>query len=242
MALFTINGSNSATRGNITYLKDSKSSSRQELKGGLEINGPSAPEEFKPTFYTDMEKTRPLDQRDSNTPNIDVNSKDTNTNKGDSKDSSNVAQKNQKAQAAIAGAKFFANVMNIQSQYNNITAAASSNIFLAHQSANDAISRGKQQALQLETQGRDQGDMAKISAAAQGQDVQGAGVGRLVAGQEAAGIYNAMVAEINASREALGFEQEVIRYQGQIDQAKIQKNMGYFNSALQLGASIAPLG
>jgi hypothetical protein len=248
MAVFTINGSNSASRGRspaqeVPILNDS------------ELNNPimSAPitvnadfkNEFQPTFYADTAgkvKPEPATPIEVNVfdPPREVSAADRSANAGEK--TADIMEKNQKAQAALAGARFFTGVMNAQSQYNNISAKASNNIFLAHQSASDAISRGKQQALQLEGQGRARGDQATLAMAAQGQDVLGDGVGRIVAGQEAVGYYNSMIAEINAGREALGFEQEAIQYQGQIEQAKIQRNFGFLNSALQFGASTIPLG
>lgn len=153
-----------------------------------------------------------------------------------------ILENRQNAQVAIAGARLFANVMNAQSQYATIAQNSRTNIFLANQSAADAISRGKQQSLAAESQGRSQGDMAKLALAAQGQDVQGAGVGKIVAGQEAVGIYNGMIAEMNASREALGYEQEAIQYMGRIEQAEIQRNFSILSSGLQFGASTIPLG
>lgn len=159
-----------------------------------------------------------------------------------SQTTADILKENQKRQLAVAGARFFANVMNAQSQYTAISEQARTNIFLANQSAADAIARGKQASLQLEQRGRQMGENAKLAAAAQGQDVKGAGVDKLVAGQESVGIYNAMIAEMNANREALGFEQEAIQYMGQIEQAEIQRNFSILSGALQFGASAIPLG
>lgn len=148
-------------------------------------------------------------------------------------------ERNRKGQVSLAAANFFVDVMNANSRFKSIKGQANTNIFLAHQSAADALSRGRQRSFQLEEQGRTAAESAAVGLAAQGQDVQGAGVSRVEGSLEIAGIYNGMIAEINASREALGFEQEITQYQSQIESAELQRDMDILSSGLNLGANFA---
>ena len=146
------------------------------------------------------------------------------------------------SQKALAGAQLFQNVMNAQNQYAAINESAKANIYLANLAVADAKSRGSQQALQSISQGRRAGDEAKLLMAAQGQDVTDSNVQSIIAGQEAVGVYDAMLAEINASREMLGYELEITEYERQQRDAKYNRNMQIFNSFLSFGAQTMPLG
>lgn len=143
-------------------------------------------------------------------------------------------------QIALAGAELFINVMNANSQYNAIEGQAKMNIFLATQSASDAISRGAGRSLARKQEGKRAGEASLASLAAQGIDVSSAGAQRASASQEAVGIYNGMLEEINASREALGFEQQIVQFNFDIDQADIQRDSAIIGSVLDFGASVAP--
>jgi len=149
------------------------------------------------------------------------------------------AERNRKAQQAVASVGFVVDVINANSKFNNIKSKAVTNIFLAKQSVADAISRGKQQAFQLRESARTEGEKVALSLAAQGQDVSGASVQKAVGSFEVSGIYNSMIAEINASREALGFEQEISQYEGLIDQAETQRDFEILGSGLNFEAKSA---
>lgn len=209
---------------------------------GIEGTFTAPQDDFRPEFFVPEQPRSPISVNVFNPAREDIPLSDGTLTERNIDRQTEIMENRNKAQAAIAGARFFTDVMNAQSQYIAVSEKAKTNIFLAHQSAADAISQGKQAALQLESQGRQRGDSAKLAMAAQGQDVQGEGVERVVEGQEAVGVYNAMIAEINASRQALGFEQEAVQYESQIEMAELQRNYSIFSSALNFGASAAMLG
>jgi negative regulator of replication initiation len=97
-------------------------------------------------------------------------------------------------------------------------------------------------ASQAQSQGRAASDQAILAMAAQGQDVSSAGVQRIAGSYEAISEQNAMQLEINAMREALGFELEVVNYNFQKNSAKINRDMTILSSALNFGAKAYGLG
>ena len=140
---------------------------------------------------------------------------------------------------AFAGAKLFLDVMNAKSQYDAVDGQSKLNIYQANISASDAISRGAGRALERKQEGKREGQSALVALAAQGIDVDSSGAQRVVASQEAVGIYNGMLEEINASREALGFELQKVQFGFQRDQAKIQRDTAIIGSSLEFGATAA---
>lgn len=142
-------------------------------------------------------------------------------------------------QTGLAGAKFMLEVVNAQSQYQTIKGQASLNIMQARNSAADALNRGRQAQSDAQSEGYQAGQESLLSAAAQGQDVNGAGAGKIQASYEAMGIYNGMREEINSMREALGLELEEINYDYQVGQADIQRTNSMIGSALSFGATAA---
>jgi hypothetical protein len=147
-----------------------------------------------------------------------------------------------KAELALSGAKFAADIMNAQLQYNQIVGQAQFNIQMARNQAKDSLYRGRLAASQAQSQGRAASDQAILAMAAQGQDVSSAGVQRIAGSYEAISEQNAMQLEINAMREALGFELEVVNYNFQKNSAKINRDMTILSSALNFGAKAYGLG
>lgn len=143
---------------------------------------------------------------------------------------------NAKAQLALAGAQFAIDVFNAQNQYQQTTGVAQFNIMQARNQAADAIFRGREAGFQRQLEGVKAGESALLAMAAQGQSVTGAGVQRIQGSLEAIGIENSMREEINAIREALGFELEEVKYGYEMDMAKINRDMSMISSGLEFGA------
>jgi hypothetical protein len=138
----------------------------------------------------------------------------------------------------FAGTNLFIDVLNANSAYNAVSGQAKMNMFLAHQGAQDAIARGATKSNLASSRGYQEGENSLAYLAAQGLDINSAGAGRVQASQEAIGIYNGMLEEINASREALGFEQEIVQLNYDIAQAKIEKDYAIMGAYLNFGSSV----
>jgi hypothetical protein len=143
----------------------------------------------------------------------------------------------QKGKLALAGAQFGLDIMNATTQYRNVEGATRFNILQSKNQAADAIYRGRQAGMAETSAARSQAEDATLAMAAQGQDVQGAGVSKIVNSYEAIGAQNAALAESNAMREALGFELEQVSQNYQLDIAKINRNQQYISAGLNLAAS-----
>lgn len=130
------------------------------------------------------------------------------------------------------------NIINAQSQYNQIEAKARLNIQLAGHQAAEAISIGKEQALREESKGISRGKSALLAAAVQGQDVSGALATSLQRNEEIFGAANAMQAEVNSIRQAFGYRAQQIQYQSEVSQAKSARNSAVATSVLQGGLSV----
>ena len=139
----------------------------------------------------------------------------------------------------LAGAQFGLDIMNASTQYRNIEGAARFSIMQSKNQAADALYRGRQAALDTQLEGVEQGQDAVLALAAQGQDVQGTGVQRIVRSYEAIAEQNAAIVEANAMREALGFELEQVATDYQLETARINRNQQYISSALNFGAQAA---
>ncbi len=139
----------------------------------------------------------------------------------------------------LAGAQFGLDIMNASTQYRNVEGQARFAIMQSKNQAADALYRGRQAALETQSQGTAQGEEALLALAAQGQDVQGSGVQRVVRSYEAIAEQNAAVVEANAMREALGFELDQIATDYQLENARINRNQQYISSAFTLGAQAA---
>jgi hypothetical protein len=137
----------------------------------------------------------------------------------------------------LAGAQFSLDLLNANSAYNTAKGQASLNIIQSRNQAADAIFRGRQAQLDAQSEGYQAGQSALLSAAAQGQDIQGAGVEKIQGSLEAIGIMNGMREEINSMREALGFKLEEVNYDYQVAQAGQAKKNAIIGSALNFGAS-----
>lgn len=142
-----------------------------------------------------------------------------------------------KEKLALEGARAGIQIFNAMSQYNRISAGARSNILQLENQIGDAKSRGQGRALSAQLDGEEAADQAVMSLVAQGQSATGAGTQRVKSSYEAVGLYNAMIEEINMSREIYGFELEQIQQELATDQAEIQRNVSVISSAVQFGAS-----
>jgi hypothetical protein len=147
-----------------------------------------------------------------------------------------------RAQLALAGASFFADVLNANSAYATVQGQAQMNILQARNQAADAISRGRQAQLDAQSEGYQAGQSALLAMAAQGQDIQGAGVEKIQGSYEAMGIMNGMREEINSMREALGFKLEEVNYDYQVAQAGIGRKNAIIGSALNFAAAAGTSG
>lgn len=142
-------------------------------------------------------------------------------------------------QTGLAGAKFMLEVVNAQSAYQTLKGQASLNIMQARNSAADALNRGRQAQMDAQSEGYNAGQESLLAAAAQGQDVNGAGADKVRGSYEAMGVMNGMKEEINSMREALGFELEEVNYDYQVAQAGIQRTNSMIGSALGFASSAA---
>lgn len=147
-----------------------------------------------------------------------------------------VSLSNRQLNALQSGAQFFADVFNAQSAYFATTSQARLNIIQARNQAADALYRGRQAQLAAQSEGRQAGETALLAMAVQGQDVSGAAAGKIQASYEAMGVFNGMQEEINAIREALGFQLEEVAYNYQMRNAEIARNTAILGSAIQAGA------
>jgi len=142
------------------------------------------------------------------------------------------------AKTALSGAQFMVDVYNANNAYTQVAATAQLNILQARNQQADALYRGRQAALDAQSEGYQAGQSALLNAAAQGQDVNGAQTQKIQGSYEAIGYYNAAQEEINSMREALGYELEEVNYGYQVRAAEINKNYAVLGSALQFGASV----
>jgi hypothetical protein len=145
--------------------------------------------------------------------------------------------KTRRLEAGIAGARFFADVLNANSAYNALAGQAQLNIVQARNQAADALYRGRQAQMEAQSEGRQAGESAILAMAAQGQDVSGSAVQKIQGSYEAVGVFNGMREEINSIREALGYQLEETAYNYQVRNADIARQSAILGSALNLGAS-----
>lgn len=143
-----------------------------------------------------------------------------------------------RAQQMLAAGGFLIDVMNANNAYQNAVGEARINIMLARNSANDAISRGRQAALDRQLEGYQAGQDATLAMAAQGQDVTGAGVSKVQGSYEAMGYFNAAREEINSFREALGYELEIVSYEYQSEVAGYNRDVAIWGSALKTAVTM----
>jgi hypothetical protein len=152
----------------------------------------------------------------------------------------------QKGQMAVAAVGFVVDVMNANNAYENAKGQAQINIMLARNSANDAIYRGHQAALDRQSEGFNAGNDAALAMAAQGQDVRGQATQKLVGSYNAVGYENAAREEMNSIREAMGYQLEEVQYEYQGRMAGINRDVAIWgaglNAAAQIGASAAMMG
>ena len=140
-------------------------------------------------------------------------------------------------QLMLAGAQFGLDVFNANSAYSAAKGQAALNIIQSRNQAADSLFRGRQAQADAQSEGVQAGQSALLAMAAQGQDLQGAGVEKIQGSLEAMGIMNGMREEVNAMREALGFKLEEINYDYQLVQAGQARNNAIIGSALNLAAS-----
>lgn len=140
-------------------------------------------------------------------------------------------------QTAVAGAKLFGEVLNAQSAYNNLKGTVALNMLQIRNQHADALSRGRQAQLDRQSEGYNAGQSAALQMAAQGQDVNGSGVGKIQGSYEAMGVYNGMREEMNSIREAMGYELEESNLKYQLKSAALNKDLSMISSALNFGAS-----
>lgn len=136
-----------------------------------------------------------------------------------------------------SGAQFFADVFNANSAYAAASGEAQLNIIQARNQAADALYRGRQARTEAESEGRAAGESALLAMAVQGQDVGGAAVQKIQGSYEAMGIFNGMREEINAIREALGYELQEVAYDYQTRNAAIARDSAIIGSGLSMIAS-----
>ena len=147
------------------------------------------------------------------------------------------AESEKNSKMFLAAANFGLSVFNANSAYGAIQSASQLNILEARRLAGDAITRGKQRALEAQVEGEQVGKQALLSLAAQGQDVQGAAVQKVQGSFEDIGLYNALQEETNAITESLGFDLEEVSIGFQLDQAEIARDTSIISAGLNLGAS-----
>lgn len=145
------------------------------------------------------------------------------------------------AKMGLLGAKFAMDYFNAQSQYDHLSAKAATNIFLARQQASDIMTRGKEAAFKLQNLGQQRSDKAAVELAAQGIDLSSSGAQRILESQESIGLMNAMIAEINASKDALALDFEIAQLDASIDRAKLERDLSIASSALNFGIGAAGL-
>jgi hypothetical protein len=150
--------------------------------------------------------------------------------------------KDRQLNAIMAGARFFADVLNANSAYNAASGQAQLNILQARNQAADALYRGRQARIEAESEGRQAGESALLAMAIQGQDVSGSAVQKIQGSYEAMGVFNGMREEINAVREALGYELQEVAYDYQIRNAEIARNSAIIGSGLNFAASSVGTG
>ena len=144
---------------------------------------------------------------------------------------------NQKAQAVAGGIKGFADIMNAQSAYAAADANAQLKIMMVDRAIGDAETRGKSEQLAARGQASQAADSAAISMAAQGQDVNSAGVGAIKGAFLAQGEYQALISEINTAREVMGLQTEQVNLEFQRKSAENQRDAAVIGSLLNMGAS-----
>lgn len=139
--------------------------------------------------------------------------------------------------AISAGAEFFADVFNANSAYNAASGEAQLNIIQARNQGADALYRGRQARVEAESEGRQTGEDALLAMALQGQDVSGSAVQKIQGSYEAVGVFNGMREEINAVREALGYELQEVAYNYRVRNVEIARTSAIIGSAINAGAS-----
>lgn len=144
-----------------------------------------------------------------------------------------------KLKAGIQAAKFGADILNANANYNETIATSRANIAIAQNNINDAIYRGREAQLARESEGIRAAGQASLGLAAQGIDVNGA-LGQQIAGSfEAVGALNGAKELINSYREALGYEIQQVNDEYAMEMAGINRDTQYFNAALNFGGGMA---
>lgn len=147
----------------------------------------------------------------------------------------------QQKQAGLDILEGAAGALNEYFKFSQISAKAKTNIMLANYQADQALSLGKDAALREETKGFARGEQALLAAAAQGQEVSGGIARSAQLSEELYGVYNAMAIESNAIREAYGYKSQALMIKGEVDLAKIQRDLN-ISSSLISGATRGALG
>jgi hypothetical protein len=141
------------------------------------------------------------------------------------------------AKLAGAGAGLFLDILNANSKYDSIKGEAALNIYLANNSVNDAIARGKTRSLNQMSQGVQRGEQSLAYLAAQGLDISSVGARNVAASQEAMGLYNGMLEEINSHREAMGYELEIAQLNYATSMAKTDRDQAVLGAIINFGAT-----
>lgn len=141
-------------------------------------------------------------------------------------------------QQILAAGEFIVDVLNAQSAYRNAAGQAGINIQMARNSANDAIYRGRQAAFDRQSEGFQAGEDVALAMAAQGQDVSAGATEKLRGSYQAMGYVNAAREEINAMREAMGYQLEEIQYNYDSEMAEINRDIAIWGSGLSTAAKI----
>lgn len=128
-------------------------------------------------------------------------------------------------------------VMASQTQYEAIKGAADTNIYLLNHQKSLLMVAGKQAALDRQMEGDLNADQASLSLAAQGQDLNGAGVDKVTSSYRAIAMANAAREEAKMYADMAGVDIQIANQGYNVEMADQANDMALYQGILGVGMS-----
>lgn len=128
-------------------------------------------------------------------------------------------------------------VMASNTQYEAIKGAAATNIYLMNHQKSLLMVAGRQAAADRQMEGELNADQASLALAAQGQDLNGAGVGKVTSSYRAMAMQNAAREEAKMYAEMMGVDIQIANQDYNVEMADQANDMTLYQGILNTGMS-----
>jgi hypothetical protein len=133
--------------------------------------------------------------------------------------------------------KAVSDVMASNTQYEAIKGAADTNIYMLNHQKSLILAAGKQAAADRTMEGELNADSAALSLAAQGQDLNGAGVDKVTSSYRAMALQNAVREEAKMYAEMMGVDVQIANQDYNVEMADNANDMALYQGILNTGMS-----